>query len=63
MTWRIRVSWLMLVFCVINWPLSAFTYAKDEPVTVLSLSWIALIFTCVNTIWTAEVRRDTGSEQ
>lgn len=47
-TW---LAWVMLVGSIIGWPLSIVWFAKDEPITVLSLSWGALIYTAVTTLF------------
>jgi hypothetical protein len=46
----------LLVGCVIGWPLSLVTFAKDEPPWVLSLSWLALILTALDLLATTDVR-------
>lgn len=37
-------SWFIIVSSLIGWPLSALTIAKDEPFIILSISWLALIY-------------------
>lgn len=37
-------SWLIIISSAIGWPLSALTVAKDEPFIILSISWLALIY-------------------
>jgi hypothetical protein len=48
---------------LIGWPLSALTWAKDEPQFVLGLSWMALIIGSYNTIITAMVNKEVRSEE
>jgi len=45
----------MLILSTLGWPLSALTFAKDEPQAVLGLSWFAIILTALDALWTAEV--------
>lgn len=56
---RVRNAWLLLICCVIGWPTSALTLARDEPQFVLGLSWFALILTCIDIIMTSKVKEDT----
>jgi hypothetical protein len=49
----------MLLGAVVGWPLSALTWARDEPQFVLGLSWLALIIGSYNTIITAQVHSET----
>lgn len=39
-----RASWFIIISSVIGWPVSALTIAKDEPLIILSISWLALIY-------------------
>lgn len=59
---KVIFAWFLLVACLIGWPVSVFWLATDEPVFVLSLSWIALIIESITLITSAQVRRDQGSE-
>ena len=53
-----RVAWVMLAFCVVGWPLSALTVAKDEPQVVLALSWVALVYSAIDALWIADAEDD-----
>lgn len=53
---RLVLAWALIAGCVVGWPLSALTFASDEPRTVLGLSWVALIVTAVNVLLTTTVR-------
>jgi hypothetical protein len=57
------ISWACLLTSLIGWPLSALTWAKDEPQFVLGLSWMALIIGSYNTIITAMVNKEVRSEE
>jgi hypothetical protein len=59
---RLWLAWTMLGLSVVGWPLSIFTFAKDEPVVVLSLSWFAIIWTSVDIILTALVSKRQEEE-
>jgi hypothetical protein len=39
----IAFAWICLVLSTAGWPVSAFTWAKEEPQFVLGLSWFAII--------------------
>lgn len=41
---QIRVSWFIIISSIIGWPVSALTIAKEEPFIILSISWLALIY-------------------
>lgn len=58
---RRKLAWLMLIGSSIGWPVSAFWLAKEEPQFVLGLSFLAIILTALDMIWTAEVKEDNES--
>ena len=39
-------------------PVSVFTFAKDEPITVLLLSWFAITLTAADVWQTTDVRKE-----
>ncbi len=45
----------LLLGAAIGWPVSALTWAADEPKFVLGLSWLALILTSWGNIISAQV--------
>lgn len=53
---RVKAATWLLYTCTVGWPISMFTFAKNEPPTMLSLSWLALIVTCLILIATTDVR-------
>lgn len=57
-TTRVRLAWFLLVASIIGWPLSAITFAAEEPPTVLGLSWFAITLTALDVLFTADVRRN-----
>lgn len=59
---RVRFAWILLVVSVLGWPVSAFTFARGEPATVLGLSWIAISMTAIDVLFTAQVREKQGED-
>lgn len=59
---RLAAAWVLLVGSLIGWPISAFTWAKDEPPFVLSLSWLAIVLTAVDILSTSDVRNEQEEE-
>ena len=48
----------LLITALCGWPLSAFTWARDEPQFVLGLSWLALILTSYGNIISSQVNKE-----
>lgn len=59
---RVRLAVFLLVVSIIGWPLSAVTFARDEPRTVLGLSWLAITLTALDILATSDVRREQDDE-
>lgn len=55
---RRLLAWILLIGSLIGWPCSVIWWAPDEPVFVLSLSWLALIMTSIDILFTAQVKED-----
>jgi hypothetical protein len=55
--WRVRAAWLLLAVCLLGWPLSAFTFAREEPPAILALSWLAVAITALDVVSTQDVRQ------
>lgn len=51
------------MICVVGWPVSMFTFAKNEPPAILSLSWGAMILTCLDIVSTQDVRKQQEDEE
>jgi hypothetical protein len=51
-------SSIFLVSSLILWPISAFTFAKEEPPAILSLSWGALVYSAYTALIAAQARKD-----
>lgn len=54
-------AWVLLIGSLIGWPLSAFTWAKNEPQFILGLSWLAIILTAVDILGTQDVRNNSSN--
>ena len=52
---RVRFAVLLLVVSTLGWPASAVTVARDEPATVLGLSWLAISVTALDVLFTSQV--------
>jgi hypothetical protein len=50
-----RFAAILLIVSGIGWPLSAILTWGKEPQFVLALSWLAIILTALDALWTAEV--------
>ena len=59
--WRRRAAVVGVIVIAVLWPLSMVTFAKDEPPTVISLSWLALLLTCLDIAATTDVRAEQGN--
>jgi hypothetical protein len=55
--WRRRIAAVVFFGTLILAPVSAVTFAKDEPKTVLALSWIAISITAADVWQTTDVRK------
>lgn len=53
---RRKFAFILLSFAVIGWPLTAFTIFKHEPQGILGLSWLAIILTSVDILFTSSIR-------
>lgn len=55
---RIIVAWFLLVGSTVMWPVSALTWARDEPPFTLGLSWLAIIIGAAELLTSSQVHRD-----
>ena len=60
--WRLRFAWVLLVGSLIGWPLSALTWAAEEPQFILGLSWLAITLTALDIVSTQDVRKEVDKE-
>lgn len=61
--WRRRVAGFGVLVTLVLWPVSLFTFAKDEPPWVLSLSWLALTLTAADIFATTDVRAEQEGDK
>lgn len=59
-TGQVKFALLLLALSVVGWPVSAVTFARDEPATVLGLSWAAISITAIDVLFTSTVRARQG---
>lgn len=60
--WRRRAALIVTGITLIGWPLSALTWAKEEPQFVLGLSWLAITLTCLDIAATTDVRAEQDDQ-
>lgn len=53
---RRRIAGWLLLISLVAWPVSALTWAKDEPPFILGLSFLAITLTCADIWATTDVR-------
>jgi hypothetical protein len=54
---RAQFGWILLILSLVGWPISAVTWARHEPQTVLGLSWGAITLTALDILLTAQVHK------
>jgi uncharacterized membrane protein YfcA len=55
---EVTLAWVLLIGSLIGWPLSALTWARDEPQFILGLSWLAITLTALDLLKSSRVHRD-----
>lgn len=60
---RTITAWILLAGSTIGWPISLFTWARDEPPFVLSLSWLALIIGAAELLTSSQVHEDQHNKK
>jgi len=60
--WRRNAALVMVVVTLIGWPLSALTWAREEPQFILALSWLAITLTAVDIAATTDVRAEQDDD-
>jgi uncharacterized membrane protein len=53
---RVRAAVVVMLVCVVLWPVTSLTILKTEPQGVLAISWITVIIDCVILIMTTDIR-------
>jgi len=61
--WRRRAALVTIAVTLILWPISALTWAKDEPQFILGLSWLAITLTAVDVAATTDVRAEQDDDE
>lgn len=59
---RTIAAWALLIGSIVGWPISQFTFAKDEPVLTLSLSWLAIVLVAADLLTTSQVAEARAKE-
>lgn len=59
---RVRAAYVLLAVCVIGWPLSALTVARDEPQVILGLSWAAVIIEACTLLTSSQVHEEQAEK-
>jgi hypothetical protein len=47
---RTIAAWILLVGSTVAWPISHFTFAKDEAPVTLALSWFAIVLVAMDLV-------------
>ena len=55
---RTVAAWALLFGSLAGWPLSVFWWAPQEPVFVLSLSWLAIVIESASLLTSSQVREN-----
>jgi hypothetical protein len=55
---RTIAAWVLLIGSCIGWPVSAFTWAADEPPFVLGLSWLAIVISSAELLTSSQIHED-----
>ena len=54
---------LLVAVCLVGWPASCLTIARDEPPVILGLSWIAIVIAALDVWSTQDVRKEQEGER
>ena len=60
--WRRRAALALVAITLVAWPISALTWARDEPQFILGLSWLAITLTAVDVAATTDVRTEQDED-
>lgn len=60
---EVILAWALIIACVVGWPLSQLTVAKDEPAFVLGLSWLAILLTAVDYLKNSRAHKEQREER
>lgn len=59
---RTIAAWVLLVGSIVAWPVSHFTFAKDEAPVTLALSWFAIVLVALDLVTTSQVAERADSD-
>lgn len=59
---RVVIAWCLLIGATVGWPLSALTWARDEPQFILGLSWLAVVLESANLLTSSQVHEEQGED-
>jgi hypothetical protein len=48
-------AWVLLIGATIGWPVSALTFARQEPQFILGLSWLAVVLESASLLTSSQV--------
>jgi len=59
---RVLIAFWSVPATLVLWPVSTVTFAKDEPISVLALSWIAITVTAVDVLTSAQIHEEGNGD-
>lgn len=59
---RFKAAVVIFFGCLIAWPVSSFTFAKQEPQTILGLSWGAMLLTAIDVMASTDIRKEIDDD-
>ena len=59
---RTIAAWVLLIGATIGWPISALTFARDEPQFVLGLSWLAIVLESASLLTSSQVHEGQSED-
>ncbi len=59
---RTIAAWILLAGSTIAWPVSHFTFARDEAPVTLALSWFAIVLVALDLLTTAQLAERTENK-
>lgn len=59
---EVVLAWGLIVACVVGWPWSQLTVAKDEPKFTLALSWLAILLTAVDYLKNSRAHKESKEQ-
>ena len=60
---EVGTAYVLLIASLIGWPISALTFAANEPPVTMGLSWFAITLTALDLLKTSRVHRDQTNEE